>query len=777
MNTIRNIQPGSADNSEIGNEIVQRDNSHKKPDVSKVSQQVLKEAAHSIDVAINVPLDKEYFSNPENVRRDLEAFMQAYNLTVEGKYLLDSISEMTTASPSIATEILLPNGRIVTWGTYQHMCSRVMTGKGQVIAIKEMPTRAVVTHLLTVVGVLFLDREYFNNPEYVRSDLEAFKVAYNECPKTKYPLDSIAEITTTSPWSDTEITLLDGRKMNWGTYMRTCSSALVGMSKLAAVREMSPGSVVKYLLTLLEVEFLDSDYFNNSSNLIRDLEAFRTVYNLSVDASDAIVSIADVTTSTPSPETQIVLQDGRKITWHTYVSVYIRAITGKPRKQAYRDLSKSDAVRCIKDLAGCLLASKLEISKSYFENLHNIKRDLELFLVAYNTTATKRSYLRSVSEMTTHRPNGDTKITMHNGAEITWGTYLTTCSRMVTGKGKEEAVKEMARSAALNYLRRIAEYNVLLLDKSYFENPEKVRRDLELFLEAYNEKVESSKRILSIADMNTSSANDDVSINLTDGSGMTWSAYLQTCRRALTGKSNLDSMKDLSLKDTLAYMKELVGAKEQYLDKAYFEDPVNVQRDLELFIESYNKTVEGDKQLGNISEIVTIKPSANTRITLPNGKSITWITYLLTCGAVRSGKSQRAARNEVSLTSTINYLKEVLGIKIQESIEFTKEHFNSSEEVRHILEMFLIANNETVEQCHYLKDIFTVTTYKPKMNTVITFPGGGEISWERYLKTCSKVLTGKSTRVSLKEMSFASVINHLKLVALSGVESSWIDEL
>ena len=457
MNTMRILQSGSSDDLPSELEVVCQENASRKPDVSKVSQQVLKEAAHSIDVAINVPLDKEYFSNPENVRRDLEAFMQAYNASARPGAQLGSIAEMNTCKPSNNTAANLVAGFSLTWHIYLHRCIVALTGeKTYDSALQKMPRSEVIQYFQMCLGSIAMS-DYFSEdttPAQVLKDLEKFLVVYNTDIPEEMQIPHVSLMTTKRPSSSTTIQLPNGKRIKWGGYLYHWARSL--MIDKVRVTQTDRYSALKYLFSRCEITTTwHEKYFDDKDRILRDLDNFRNIHNSRASSDKQIDTLADFTVSSPLWNTEISLANGVVVSWKSYIRNYIRLSRKQTIRVAEQEVSALEAIEEIKSICDIDTTVFSCLSSDYFASHANVLRDLEEFRLSYNALGLTQ-VLTTIVELQINEPSRRMRIYLLDGRSISFPTYLLQYIRAVTAKPKEYALKELPLSQGLQKLKLFA---------------------------------------------------------------------------------------------------------------------------------------------------------------------------------------------------------------------------------------------------------------------------------------------------------------------------------
>ncbi len=183
-------------------------------------------------------------------------------------------------------------------------------------------------------------------------------------------------------------------------------------------------------------------------------------------------------------------------------------------------------------------------------------------------------------------------------------------------------------------------------DKAYYQNPEKVRFDLNAFAQ-----VSGTERI---EDITTS----HVHLNFTCGTGeeMAFEKYLHHAGATLRLANSVSDAKSKK-GEILQKLKQIVGIEVKKFpprDADYFSNAHTVKTDLDNFAQ--NCGLENGGQLNSSSRIT------GTRATCVNGEEVTFSTYIkkagLTMGVIISW-----AEADKEVSTILNMLKEFAGYR------------------------------------------------------------------------------------------------------------------
>jgi len=208
------------------------------------------------------PMDKAYFSDPKNVRADLEEFLKQ-----SGK---KTIAELTTGNPECNIEIAARNGERVRFGTY---LLRATVALGLAKNHREAGGVRLKTldELKKKIGLDIkkypeMDAKYFEDKENVRKDFAAFAKTYG-CEVKKLSTNYDGKTTVCA----------NGERVTLDTYLRRVAVGL-GMAKGHRGAGDKKAKAVDELKKRAGVDVknypMESKYFWDTENLQRDLEAF-----------------------------------------------------------------------------------------------------------------------------------------------------------------------------------------------------------------------------------------------------------------------------------------------------------------------------------------------------------------------------------------------------------------------------------------------------------------------------------------------------------------------
>ena len=366
-------------------------------------------------------MDEAYFNNRELVEADLRKYLE------EGKG--DSLISLSTSKPSSRTSIITSNGEKVTWGTYLNRASAVFLGTSPSKKYKNPHRNSdALKHLLKICNVHCMDKEYFNNIHFVKQDLKAF-LEYAKG-------DSLISLSTCNPSRATSVITSNGEEVAWQAYLKRASTYLFGTAR----GTHSLSNVLNYFLKISGVHFMDVKYFNNSNFVERDLKAF-----LEYAKGDSLISLS---TCNPSCLTSVLLSNGKKITWATYLNRASGILLGTESNSKNNFHRKTDALKELKRICGIEVIEYDEMDEEYFRNREFILADFNAFLA--------KSKENDLSVLRRKDVKREEVIIASNGEKIIWETYLKRASRiLLKTKDNVTGIKNDNPHSQINALKEL----------------------------------------------------------------------------------------------------------------------------------------------------------------------------------------------------------------------------------------------------------------------------------------------------------------------------------
>ena len=602
-----------------------KDNPHRGADALKELKRIC-----GIEVIEYDEMDEAYFRNPEKVKYDLNQFLKRAKK-------IKSISEINTSNPSLKTKAVTSNGEQVLWGTYLNRASSILLNTQSGSKDSLYRKADALKELKRICGIEVkeydeMDEAYFRNPEKVKYDLEQFLAQTDR--------NSIDELKAGSRNMVTPIIASNGEQVLWGTYLNRASSILLNTQSGSKDNPHRGADALKELkricgIEVIEYDEMDEAYFRNPEKVKYDLNQF-------LKRAKKIKSISEINTSNPSLKTKAVTSNGEQVLWGTYLnrasSILLNTQSGS-KDSLYR---KADALKELKRICGIEVKEYDEMDEAYFRNPEKVKYDLEQFLAQ-----TDRN---SIDELKAGSRNMVTPIIASNGEQVLWGTYLNRASSILLNTQFGSKDNPHRGADALKELKRICGIEVIEydeMDEAYFRNPEKVRYDLEAFLEYAKGD--------SIANLSTGNPRyNQPSVFISNGKKIKWQSYLSHASGILLN-TEFDSKDNPHRKaDALKELKRICGIEViEYdeMDEAYFRNPEKVKYDLEQFL------AQTDKK--SIDELFISTPSESTPATISNGENLKWNTYLVRASKILFGTKSNSKENPHRKSDVLKRLKEI----------------------------------------------------------------------------------------------------------------------
>lgn len=241
------------------------------------------------------------------------------------------------------------------------------------------------------------------------------------------------------------------------------------------------------------------------------------------------------------------------------------------------------------------------------------------------------------------------------------------------------------------------------MDKAYFEDPIKVRNDLEAYALADGRSVEDLSVI-----------GNSIEVLCSSGETMKFNTYLSHAGIALgLAKDSPESRRIKST--TIAKLKSIIGIDTfSEMDADYFNNPIKVDADLTLFAMAAGKESVEDLFATRAHKITSH---------CSNGESLTFLTYLNRAGiALGIAKGTVEAMNLHA--PILAKLKSIIGIEEQTFSEMDADYFNNPVKVRADLKLFTEATGK-----EYIEDL--KTSYSHTINIICA--NGEPLSLKTYL--------------------------------------------
>ena len=324
---------------------------------------------------------KAYYINQEIVRNDFEAFAVELG---EGM-----TTEDLTSSNIRDLEIICCNGEKINGNKYilnAGVTLEMVKNTKEAQSIKALIFKKLMETAGFTVNDLLLTRkayvanalkykDYYENPDYMRRDLESFA---RELGEGKTPMD----LSTWNMETKT-ITCCNGEKLNGDRYLRRAVVAL-GIAPNAGGAKGKRTDVLKMLIKKAGFEVCEiirvgdykkealkyKDYYENPDYMRRDLESFAR--ELGEGKTPMDLSTWNMETKT------ITCCNGEKLNGSRYLSKAAVAL-GKANTGAEGSKKRVIILKVLKETAGYKEKKYEPRNKDYYENPDYMRRDLESF--------------------------------------------------------------------------------------------------------------------------------------------------------------------------------------------------------------------------------------------------------------------------------------------------------------------------------------------------------------------------------------------------------------
>lgn len=544
-----------------------------------------------------------------------------------------------------------------------------------------------------------MDRAYFENPELVRADLEAFATQFGI---DKTPLD-----LHTGNIQDLHIICQNGQKVRGRFYLETACKAL-GTAKNKTEASSKVAAILKQLLKTVGFDIFDKDYFQDQAKVKADLTVFAS------QLGEGKIPF-DLSTLNIGP-LSITCQNGRVIKGQSYLRIAAIALGfGKNTVEAMR--VRGYTLKYLLKTAGFDL-----FDEDYFRDPNKVKADLTAFAIQLGAHKTllelNAKKLRSLSIVCT------------NGQTMRGGTYLSAAARAL-GFAKDSKEAKTAHSQVFKHLLKIVGFDIpeyAPLDKAYFEDPDKVKADLTAFAAELGE----DKTPL---DLSTSNIKP-LSINCQNGQVMKGQAYLHIAAKTF-GFVRTTKEASSKLFQTFRKLKQIAGFEvnvtelTEYppLDETYFKEAANVRTDLEAL------ALAASEKAGK-----TIQPKGlntghlETFFTLTTGESMIGQTYLR-CAAMALGKAKNKKEVSTMYKSILISLKKIAGFEVTEYPLLDEFYSRDSAKVRTDLDSLAEAVSKKTGKTIQSNNLNTT-----HVETSFVLTTGESITGSTYLNRVAKAL-------------------------------------
>jgi len=284
-------------------------------------------------------MDESYFRNREFVEADLLSYLKH----TKGESLLD----LSTSNPEWSVSVLTQNGEKVLWNTYLKRASNILLNTDR-NNFQPADSIKALLKMLCIDMPLIMDEKYFNDPEIVEADLNAYlKHAKGY---------SLKDLSTRNPITGTSVLTKNGDKVRWETYLGRASRVLLGTT-FEKDNCPRPSDALRALLKIIGIDMpviMDKEYFSNPEFVKADLTAY-----LRHARGD---SIEDLGTYNPEKSTRIQAQNNEYVRWRTYLNRASGVLFGtKDNKETNNPPRPGDALKRLKQIASQSQNSKSKL--------------------------------------------------------------------------------------------------------------------------------------------------------------------------------------------------------------------------------------------------------------------------------------------------------------------------------------------------------------------------------------------------------------------------------
>ena len=525
---------------------------------------------------IDEEMSSEYFANVENVRVDLEKYAESVGC---------EIYELNATSSEI---VKCNNGENVRFVTY---LARYAAASGLYRTLTEARGNSVHSFktLLEYAGFESpiseeMSSEYFANVENVRADLEKYAASVG-CEVYELGVTSSVRVKCNNGENVRFATYLDRAGLGLGIYKLSINSRKDLWGNLNALLEyaydydmdkINIKRQTKKVSSNREIAKLERDYYSNKEIVRADLDSFAEVMGRPV---------AEFNLNTRVNLASIECQNGDSISFCGYLDRVSRAFA-KVENGDLVPLSMREALYKLFEIYGCEESILVEMGVDYFENIENIKNDLNSF------------------SLETGNPIGDLSISSpkramcSNGEIISLKTYLYRASKIysIDLDCNESVVeyfvvlKHLYDLCGIDYL----EYDSM--DEGYFSDRNNIQEDLNRFADFHDTTVSYIPK------------DNRSPVVCNNGEPVTTALFLERA------KKYMDLPDSYTGTDVLYHLIRYVGWEVELMEemnREYFEKQENVRNDLKQFAIQASRKVENlstgvrDSAMCSNGEIIT----------------------------------------------------------------------------------------------------------------------------------------------------------------------------
>ncbi len=304
----------------------------------------LKEALDAINSFVEI--DDKYFSNPEFVKKDLDAFASAAG--TDPNKLNTQLMRDNDAQCS--------NGETINGRNYLRQAAKCLPEtSGQL---------ALLNHLKELAGLEVIppmDDEYFSNINNVRHDLEAYAEAVDQ-EIEDLSISKIAGIEVKCANNEQ----IKGQKylLRAGVYFKLATTMTAAASHQSlALKKLKEKLGIKAIFRQM-----DKEYFDDKDKVKNDL---------TIMAEANGISIEELTT-TYLINKPFTYSNGQTINGNVYLSKAAIAY-GLAEEAIKAGHTRGPTLKKLKEVAGIEIKEHDEMDNEYFENAYAIKHDLHAF--------------------------------------------------------------------------------------------------------------------------------------------------------------------------------------------------------------------------------------------------------------------------------------------------------------------------------------------------------------------------------------------------------------
>jgi hypothetical protein len=315
---------------------------------------------------------------------------------------------------------------------------------------------------------VLIDRAYYENPAYVKADLEAYAAAVGK--------DVLG--LKISIIKSVEVKCANGESVKGGTYLKNASVKL-GLTRNNVEANSMQGEILREMKKLAGYEVpefeRDRAYYENPEYVKADLEAYAATIGKNVLELNA-KNISSV---------EVECVNGELVKGATYIGKAAIHL-GLAKNAVEAGFKRVEVLKILKWIAGYEVVEfekevpEFERDEFYYENPAYVKADLEAYAAAVG---------KGVLEL---NPGSiqSVEVKCANGESVRGQTYIKNAAVQL-GLAQNDVEANSLQGEVLNVLKWVAGYEVpeFERDRSYYENPEYVRADLEAYAAAVGKDV------------------------------------------------------------------------------------------------------------------------------------------------------------------------------------------------------------------------------------------------------------------------------------------------